>query len=69
MWHFMRTNMSITCPYNRETISLTNQLFDTFLVGSDIVWGMPVTGNDYTYMLDFTKEEKRRIAFSPSIGT
>lgn len=29
---------------------------------------MKVTGNDFTYMLDFAQPEKKKIAFSSSVG-
>ncbi len=64
---FMARNMKLTEHYTRETIAQTNQLFDRFLVGSDIVWGFNITGKDYTYMLDFVKHAKR-YAFSSSVG-
>lgn len=69
MWGFMRSNMKITKPYFPETIKETNRLFDTFLVGSDIVWGMNVTGHDFTYMLDFADKDKVKLSFSSSVGT
>lgn len=28
-----------------------------------------VTGHDFTYMLDFVEDAKKKVAFSPSIGT
>lgn len=66
---FMDESMKLTEPFTRETIKKANTLFDTFLVGSDIVWGFNITGNDYTYMLDFAEREKRKVAFSSSVGT
>lgn len=55
--------------YNRDNIKDANDIYKTFIVGSDIVWGMNITGNDFTYFLDFTDENKKRISFSSSIGT
>lgn len=66
--HFMAENMKLTERYTRATIAKTNDLFDRFLVGSDIVWGFNITGKDYTYMLDFV-EDAKRYAFSSSVGT
>ncbi len=66
---FLRDNMNVTRPYYRKDISQVNAEFDTFLVGSDIVWGLNITGNDYTYMMDFAEDEKRKLAFSSSVGT
>ena len=65
---FMSKNMKMTKRYTKEDISNTNQIFDRFLVGSDIVWGFNITRNDYTYMLDFVKNAKK-YAFSSSVGT
>lgn len=65
---FMAENMILTDSYTRATVAQTNELFDCFLVGSDIVWGFNITGKDYTYMLDFV-EDAKRYAFSSSVGT
>lgn len=66
---FMRDNTRISKNYTSSTIAHANEQYDTFLVGSDIVWGLNITGDDYTYMLDFAQSEKRKIAFSSSVGT
>lgn len=67
-WSFLRSQVFLTKPYNRTSIKETNKLFDCFVVGSDIVWGSRITGKDYTFMLDFTDDTKKRIACSSSIG-
>ena len=67
--NFMIEHMSISQEYNKNTIADANDEFDTFLVGSDIVWGLNITGNDYNYMLDFADDEKKKISFSSSVGT
>lgn len=66
---FLRKNTKMSDPYNRSTIDRANEKYDVFVTGSDIVWGLVITGNDLTYFLDFTEERKKRIAFSSSIGT
>lgn len=67
--HFMTAHMSISQEYNKDTIVGANEEFDTFLVGSDIVWGLNITGNDFNYMLDFADDAKKKISFSSSVGT
>ena len=67
-WDFMKSNMKISKEYNRNNISCANDEFDSFIIGSDIVWGMEITGNDFTYFLDFANDSKEKIAFSASIG-
>ena len=69
MWRFMRENMTVSRPYTRESIAEANRDYDTFVVGSDIVWSKRITGGDDTYYLDFAADEKRKIAFSSSVGT
>lgn len=68
-WHFMRDNMNLSPVFTKDNISEANYRYDTFLVGSDIVWGAEITGRDRTYFLDFVGDEKRKISFSSSIGT
>lgn len=66
---FIHENMECTCPYKRNSIINANEQFDTYLVGSDIVWGTNITGHDYSYFLDFASDEKRKLSFSSSAGT
>lgn len=68
-WNFIKDHMELSTECNRATVKLMNNNYDTFVVGSDIVWGMDITGNDFTYFLDFVESGKRKIAFSSSIGT
>lgn len=67
-WKFINERMKITQPYYEKTIHEVNANFDAFIVGSDIVWGMEITGNDLNYMLQFVDDDKRKMAFSSSIG-
>lgn len=66
---FMTENTKISETYSKETIKKSNNFYDTFIVGSDIVWGLSITGNDFTYMLDFVEESKCKLAFASSVGT
>lgn len=63
---FLRKNATISCRYNKENILDSNDAYDCFIVGSDIVWGLDVTGNDLTYFLDFVKDDKLRISYASS---
>lgn len=65
----MASHMSISQEYNKDTISDANDDFDTFLVGSDIVWGLNITGGDFNYMLEFADDKKKKVSFSSSVGT
>lgn len=65
---FTYANMKISEPvFPENTYKLDNE-YDKFLVGSDIVWGRDITGDDYTYFLDFVDDKKKKYAFSSSVG-
>ena len=68
-WNFIRSNMKVSQPYTYKNIEKANGQFDTFVVGSDIVWGMQITGSDFNYMLEFASDSKKKISFSSSVGT
>lgn len=54
--------------YTRNTIQQSNNQYDAFISGSDMIWNFEVNGNDTSYFLDFTTEDKKRISFASSIG-
>lgn len=54
--------------YERNNICKANEIYDVFISGSDIIWNLDVNGKDYTFFLDFVKEDKPRLAFASSIG-
>lgn len=54
--------------YNAESIrSATNQ-YDRFIVGSDQVWNLSITGNDFTYYLDFVSDKEKKYSYAASFG-
>lgn len=65
---FLISHMALgpTCDLNSK--SLLNERYDKFIVGSDIVWGTDITGCDTTYFLDFVLDNKKKYAFSSSVG-
>lgn len=65
---FAKSNMILSQPYTPDNITLANDEFDRFIVGSDIVWGRDITDSDYVFFLDFVKGDKGRYAFSSSVG-
>ena len=48
--------------YNRGNIKESNFIYDTFLIGSDLVWDTRITDKDFTYMLDFADRNKRKLS-------
>lgn len=68
-WKFIRDNMKVSQPYDGGNIGEANKDYNAFIIGSDIVWGMEITGYDLNYMLKFAADDKRKYAFSSSVGT
>jgi hypothetical protein len=67
--NFLKKETKMSRAYTIDTIKEANREFDGFVSGSDIVWGVNITGHDMTYFLDFADDEKKKIAFSSSAGT
>lgn len=67
---FIRNNMSLSeTSYNLDNIAESNNDYDKFLVGSDLVWDYSINGNDCTYMLDFVEDNKKKLAYASSAGS
>lgn len=45
-----------------------NNYYDLFITGSDQVWNMSITNKDWTYMLDFVDDNRKKISYAPSFG-
>lgn len=65
---FLKNNVKLSKPYNVNNIKDSSNKYDKFFVGSDIVWGLDITSNDYTYFLNFIKNKNKKYSFSSSIG-
>ena len=54
---FLKTNMAISSnKYARNNIKECNNYYSHFIVGSDQIWNLKLTGNDLTYYLDFVED-------------
>lgn len=60
-----KTGMRL-CADTKEKVDLN---YDYFVVGSDQVWNADITGYDWTYFLDFVSDDRKKIAYAPSIGS
>ena len=65
---FLETKAKLGEPYTPQTIVQANEVYDKFIVGSDIVWGVDITKNDYNYFLAFAEDNTKKYAFSSSVG-
>lgn len=67
---FVKNNMSLSeARYDLDNIAESNDKYDKFLVGSDLVWDFSINGNDCTYMLDFVKDDNKKLAYASSAGS
>lgn len=60
--------VTLSNRYFKNTIADVNNEYDYFLVGSDILWDLKLTNNDFAYFLDFVNSSKKKYSFSTSIG-
>ncbi|MEA4997784.1 MAG: polysaccharide pyruvyl transferase family protein [Candidatus Limiplasma sp.] len=65
---FLTGYAALSPAYTRRTLAQANLRYQTFLIGSDLVWGQAITGGDPAYFLDFTAPGARRLAFAASAG-
>ena len=54
--------------YSRKNIAETDSIYDKFIVGSDIIWETNVTGNDFSYYLDFVTDPAKKFSYAGSFG-
>lgn len=54
--------------YTKNDLSLLNDKFDKFIVGSDQVWNGICTNYDETYFLNFVSESKKKNSYAASFG-
>lgn len=66
---FEKNNIRLTTKrYNQNTISELNEVIDKFIVGSDQIWNVQLTGHDYSFFLDFVNRNEAKIAYAASWG-
>ncbi len=53
--------------YDKKNISLSNNVYDKIIVGSDMVFNLVVTKYDTTYLLDFANNSKK-FSYAASLG-
>src|SRR5699024_8399387 len=43
-------------------------IYDLFISGSDQVWNLKLTNNDYNYFLKFVKDDNKKVSYASSFG-
>ena len=64
---FVRTWLPLSISYDETNVELANDQYDAFVVGSDQVWNLRVTGNDMNYFLKFASNCKK-YSYAASFG-
>lgn len=65
---FLKEKMVLSRECNSENVAIICEQYDKVFVGSDIVWGLDITGHDYAYFLGFLSDSNKKYSFSSSIG-
>lgn len=60
--------IKLSRPYDNFNIMTANKMYDAFIVGSDILWNLEITGGDQTFFLNFVENNQKKYAYSTSIG-
>ena len=66
--NFRQKYLNLSDSYTSDTINKSNDVYDIFITGSDQVWNLSCSGNDYNYFLNFTNKDKVKISYAASIG-
>lgn len=65
---FMNKRILMTEPFTRANIGNVEKKYDILMVGSDMVWALNITNEDYSYFLDFASDSVLKCSFGSSIG-
>lgn len=53
---------------DENSISDLNNYYDYFITGSDQVWNMAITHEDWKYFLNFVNDDNKKISYAASFG-
>lgn len=56
------------CFFKSEDLKKLNSYYDGFICGSDQIWNKKITDLDDAFFLKFATDDKKRIAYAPSLG-
>lgn len=65
---FLLKHVTLSQKVDHTSIIEIENEYDLFLVGSDMLWCMKNTNNDYTYLLDFVEDPSKKYAYATSMG-
>lgn len=65
--YFLKKYLNTSQPYDNQNISKANSEFDIFIAGSDQIWNMKWSGEDWNYFLEFADDEKK-LSYGVGLG-
>lgn len=66
---FLRRNIKLSKKtYTSQDIVNSNQIYDSFIAGSDQIWDLKKTGNDLNFYLSFVKDGKKKNSYAASLS-
>lgn len=65
---FEKKNITFGMELTPETKDSVNQVYDLFVAGSDQIWNMSITHEDWYYFLEFVDDDRKKCAYAPSFG-
>lgn len=65
---FRKEYINLTREYTERDIKRVDSKIDYYVVGSDQVWNLDITGSDYTYFLNFVKDKEKKESYAASLG-
>lgn len=54
--------------YDQTNINNCNNMYDTFISGSDQIWNLNLNGCDYNYFLKFVSDDNKKLSYASSFG-
>lgn len=66
--NFRKNKLILSKKYNKGNIIDANKEYSSIITGSDQVWNLSCSKNDYNYFLEFVNDNVKRIAYAASVG-
>ena len=63
-----KKDMNSTAPVDRKSIKEINEQIDLFISGSDQVWSCTKVYPDYSFLLDFVSDNRKKGSYAASFG-
>lgn len=65
---FRNQYIPLSEPVTKENIKDVSSKYDVLICGSDQIWNLDITENDYVYFLDFCVDNQVKFSYAASIG-